>query len=480
MAEQDTFKEFLVALGFKVDDASYKKFFDNVAGATKSVNLLGIVTGLTESAIVTMVAKTAEAMEKLYFASARTGSAIASMKAFDFAVSNLGGSAEEAQAAIESLGKFSKTYGAGADQFLVGIGVDPAHVHDSAKALDDLAVVFQRLKSEGKEQLGLQEANFLGIPYNVFIAMENGEFSKALDQYNQRLAATGTNYTEAGERGHAFMTELRTVGAGFESLGVAIEDKLALPLRDVLSVIDLVVFGLTKIINSPIDAFNSAVKGVGLAITNPQQAGQNVMAALGYNVPKAPGTGWAELAGSAIAGKFGQTTAYFMKQGWRLEEAEAIAANIQRESNFDPTAKGDNGQAYGIAQWHKPRRDAFKKWAGHDIYGSSMEEQLAFIQHELTSGDYWKTGAYLHNNGRTLYDKTKIVSDMFEQPADKINEPRIRGAIAEKGAAAIDASMKIDMHITGSGDPQQTAGAIGTAMGQIYKDHVRNIAGAVQ
>ena len=77
---------------------------------------------------------------------------------------------------------------------------------------------------------------------------------------------------------------------------------------------------------------------------------------------------------------------YFVSKGWTADQAAGIAANIQAESNFKTNASGDGGLAYGLAQWHPDRQANFQTWAGKDIRDSSLEEQLGFIQYELTSG----------------------------------------------------------------------------------------------
>ena len=99
----------------------------------------------------------------------------------------------------------------------------------------------------------------------------------------------------------------------------------------------------------------------------------------------AGGGGGGEGAGSSDNAK--KAMEYFMKQGWTKEQSAGIVGNLQQESgkNLDPGAENSIGM-YGIAQWDKTRRKQFEKAMGKSIYGSSLEDQLAFIQHELTEG----------------------------------------------------------------------------------------------
>lgn len=125
--------------------------------------------------------------------------------------------------------------------------------------------------------------------------------------------------------------------------------------------------------------------------------------------------------------------------GWGKNQAAGIAANLFAESKFDPTAVGDNGHAYGIGQWHEDRQKLFAKWAGHDIHGSSLPEQLKFVDYELRNGDSQSQQA-----GRALplakdaATAGRIVSQYYERPADVEGEARRRGALAGSIASSSD------------------------------------------
>ena len=121
---------------------------------------------------------------------------------------------------------------------------------------------------------------------------------------------------------------------------------------------------------------------------------------------------------------------YFQGQGWSKAHAAGITANLGLESNFDPAAKGDNGRAYGIAQWHDYRQQQFAKWAGKPIQNSSLEEQLRFVQYELTQGGEKKAGDLLRAT-TTARQAGDIVSRQYERPADANGDAAKRAAVAE-------------------------------------------------
>jgi hypothetical protein len=111
-----------------------------------------------------------------------------------------------------------------------------------------------------------------------------------------------------------------------------------------------------------------------------------------------------------IINKGVQATDFFVKQGWTPKQAAAIAGNLSVESEFNPKAIGDDGKAYGIAQWHKDRQDKFKELYGKNIRDSSMQEQLKFVDWELRNseskaGDLLKSTHDVTQAARTV-DKT--------------------------------------------------------------------------
>lgn len=121
---------------------------------------------------------------------------------------------------------------------------------------------------------------------------------------------------------------------------------------------------------------------------------------------------------------------YFVSQGWSKAQAAGIVGNIQKESMFNYKALGDNGKAFGLAQWHPDRQANFKKAYGKDIRQASYKEQLAFINYELTKGDERKAGNKL-KKAKTAGQAGAIVSEFYERPKAVEAEKRERAKIAE-------------------------------------------------
>lgn len=132
--------------------------------------------------------------------------------------------------------------------------------------------------------------------------------------------------------------------------------------------------------------------------------------------------------------------------GWTRAQAIGMAANLQRESHFDPRAIGDHGAAVGVAQWHKSRQDDFKKWAGHDIRSATFDEQLAFMHYELTQGSERAAGQRLRG-AMTPAEAGAIVSRFYERPSFTEKEAAERGALAQ-GLAAQLGPQKVEVEVS--------------------------------
>jgi len=124
-----------------------------------------------------------------------------------------------------------------------------------------------------------------------------------------------------------------------------------------------------------------------------------------------------------------QAYKYFTSQGWSSAQAAGLVSNLDVESGFNyKDDTGDGGKAYGAAQWHAPRQADFEKQFGHSIRNSTFDEQMQFVQWELTH-TYKNAGDTLRRAGNET-DAAQAVSAFYEQPKDQLGEMSRRGALA--------------------------------------------------
>jgi LysM repeat protein len=126
-----------------------------------------------------------------------------------------------------------------------------------------------------------------------------------------------------------------------------------------------------------------------------------------------------------------QAMTFFMDQGWSRAQAAGIVGNLWAESRVKhDQAQHGGGPGYGLAQWEGPRQASFAQWAGHDIRDSTMQEQLEFIQWELTNTERGAGNAL--REATTADQAARIVMTRYERPADQ-SEGAQRGRAAVAG-----------------------------------------------
>ncbi|MWK54686.1 hypothetical protein GO594_01730 [Pseudomonas otitidis] len=165
---------------------------------------------------------------------------------------------------------------------------------------------------------------------------------------------------------------------------------------------------------------------------------------------------------------------FFQSQGWSRNQAAGLAANLQAESDFNPRAVGDNGQAKGIAQWHPDRQAAFQRWAGFSIDDerADLVKQLEFVNYELTQGAEQQAGKLLAAT-RNAQDAGSVVSRYYERPR------AAEEAAASRGRQAVQLTQNTTINVQGSPDPNGTAQAVAGAQNRVGEEAVRNINSAV-
>ncbi|EFB8894292.1 lytic transglycosylase catalytic [Escherichia coli] len=225
----ETIKDFLVSLGFSVDDAGAKKFGSVLAGTTANVIKMGLAVEGTALSVVAFTAKIASGLDNLYWASQRTGATVHGIQSIGYAVSQVGGSADAARGSLESLARFIRN-SPGAEGFLNRLGVQ---TRDASGNMRDMAAIFtgvgQKLSSMPYYRAN-QYAQMLGIDENTLMAMRRGvgQFSA---QYSEMVKAIGFNADQAAFSSNRFMTSLKSLG---EMAGMA-RDKIGSNLADGLA-----------------------------------------------------------------------------------------------------------------------------------------------------------------------------------------------------------------------------------------------------
>lgn len=207
----ETIKDFLVSLGFDIDEAGASKFDSVLAGTTANAIKMGLAVEGAALTVVAFTAKIASGLDNLYWASQRTGATVQGIQSIGYAVSQVGGSVDAARTSLESLSRFVRN-NPGAEGFLNRLGVQ---TRDASGNMRDMAAIFtgvgQKLSSMPYYRAN-QYAQMLGIDENTLMAMRRGVGGFS-GQYSSMAKAIGFNADEAARSSNKFMTSLREFGA---------------------------------------------------------------------------------------------------------------------------------------------------------------------------------------------------------------------------------------------------------------------------
>lgn len=489
MAEKDILREYLVKLGFQMDQASAKKFTDFMAGADKAV--LRFMSGVAAAAVAVTagVSKFAAQMERLYWAARHGGSSASGFKAFERTAENLGASVESARGAVIGLAssiRNNPVMEAFFKQFGIQTRDAKGNIRDTTDLLRDMSRVFQDMDYLVANAYAKQ----LGITEDLLIAMRDPAFSEMYDR-QKKIAEASDTAAEAGQR---FMVKLRALEDRITAVGTVIGEKLIDVLGprmdaaarwfeqnsdSIVKVVDLIITAVVNAERIIMPIINKIIEGWRLLI----KLGQDALAMVPTDILD---KGFAKLdkgfewlgikdaihdmlgmGGGAPAGSGLDPMAFFQSMGWSKEQAAGIVANLQAESNMNPRAVGDNGKAVGIAQWHPDRQANFRRWAGKDLKDASVEEQMRFVHYELTQGSEQKAGALLRAT-QNARQAGEVVSRYYERPLATDAEA------SRRGTAAAQIAQTTTINVMGAGDPVATANRVADAQSRVNQDMVRN------
>src|SRR5258708_8510667 len=211
MSDVSIIKEFLVALGFKSDDASLKKFQGGIDKATKFAAGLATTVEAMAVAVDVAVTKVSSKFEDLYYASKRIGDSVENIRGFAFGIGQMGGSAQGALQALENMGEFFRS-NPGAERFLQGMGVATRDANGEMRQMTAVvADLSDKLRAMPYYRAKVV-AGVLGIDPRTLQALlrDTGEAQAKYHDLAQRM---GVDQDAAAKASHDFMNDVRELPA---------------------------------------------------------------------------------------------------------------------------------------------------------------------------------------------------------------------------------------------------------------------------
>ena len=555
----ETLREYLISLGWKIDEASWRKYEGALLRTGEVTFKVGATALETATAIEAMVTRVARQYETLYYVSQRSGKSVNFIQSTQYGFKQIGLSADQAANAIEAVSSALRLNPG--LKALVGGESDPTKIMDRFAKMPYF--------------VGSRLASLFGVPDDVFrqYTLHPDWEKKAAQEHRDRLKNAGLDVDKFADRVaggpgsftwslNATEDELKIFGDRVASdfLGPAQwmidkmgelvhwlngSDEAAHKLIDTITLLStaggswlllgvlgrvLKALGLIKTATVTTEAAAVGFGGTGAAAGATAAGGTSVigtlarggwlgavMLALETEKRNDPETkSWLReklgplfyrlglsttpdlnaAAGTprsgAPAGRDKQVVDYFVAQGWTRDQAVGIAANLKRESNLQPLRANAQGlNFFGLAQWDAGRQAAFARWAGHSMKDSTMEEQLAFVQYELTHGEQWAAARV--RQATSASDAARAFSRYYERTDHPEREEPIRANIADElssslgqqYAGGVDSHdvvihQKTDIHVAGGGPPSETARLVLDKQGRVNDNLVRNLSSNVR
>ncbi len=206
-ADVNILREFLVRIGFTIDDAQFKKMERNLDKVGEWLGELGAATGSVAYVVEKNVTHIAISFDHLYYQSQRIGSSVTNLQAFAFGASQIGVSSEEALSSVAGLNRAMRD-NPGMSAMLNGMGI-ATQGRETTKVMDDL---IDRL-STMQPFMRTRVAGMFGIDGDTAAALVRNH--PAMKRYEadhlKRLAAAGFDPQSFASQSNDFAIQMRTL-----------------------------------------------------------------------------------------------------------------------------------------------------------------------------------------------------------------------------------------------------------------------------
>ena len=517
-----TLQEYLVKLGWSIDEPSYKKFLGAVSatGATT----LGLATAAIETAgaIELMVSRVSRHYESLYYVSQRTGQSVRYIQSTQFAFKQIGLSADDANASIEGIAATLRT-----QPWLRGLFGGATTPQDVAGRLAKSGLPYF-LQAKFAEMIGMSEQTLFHL--QKFAKVE----AEAQADLSTRQRQAGLDPDALAQKAVNYSRALNRLESDLEIFGDRMSKDLFGPTKSGVEVLDSIVQALNRA-DAATHGWLGTLEGLVAALTAVaafekifrvlfgfgagSTTGSILKGALGKGGMIAGGIGALEmikkndpetksmlqqwfgplLRGMGVKGqlpgeiaaerappkgevgdRLNQAIETFQKAGYSPEAARGIAASLYYESDktMSPNAfnpQGGGRGAIGIGQWRGERIDRFRQLFGKDIQASTFDEQLQYVLWELQNTESG-TGRALKRPGITGRQAAGEFIMGSERPgmpgipesaaAGNLAEALSRAAVQNQQqppAAAggnVTLHSKTDIHVNSGPDAKSTAKSV--------------------
>lgn len=494
----EVLQEYLVKLGYQTDTISLKKFEDSLGDTGKKVLKVGTAVTTAVIAVEAAAVAFAYSMRKIYFESELSNTSVKNLKALEYAGKQIGITGDAMGNAIHGMAQAMRL-----NPGLQGL-IESFGIKVTGRDTSDVMLDFVGALKNMPEFTAAKYASMFGLDPDTYHQMANhlDELKKKKEEQLAMAKKYGLDLDKQKKTMLEYTESIDRLSAKFEVLGSVILVNFVEPFKTVASWIDHVIEGWTMIagglkyekgsrwdefVNGKEKGSGAQQPGTGKIEPSPISSSGGRISVGKINRPNIQAPVEKTSAGTTPANKANLIMTLLQGQGWTKEQAAGIAANLQRESGFNPHVEvnNDKEKAYGIAQWHRDRQEDFKKWSGHDIRQSTLAEQLKFVTYELRKGKEQRAGRMLMQAG-SAEEAGRVISRHYERPGltpeAQAAEANLRGTAAARLGGGTPGNVtihqKTEIKVTGTG-AEATGKAVVGAQTRVNADLARNFKPAI-
>jgi len=349
----DILKAYLVSIGFKVDEADYKRFKDSQLETEKRTKDLSKAfsdfakVGIGAAGVLGgMVLKVSSSLENLHFQAQKSGTSAQNLKAFGDAAAQIGIQAEDAMGIVQQFNNKIRDNPVGMGALLGNLGVNENQ--DKTKVLLDLVDKLAAISGPNADVQRVAYAAQFGIGGEDIRTLIRGR--EELHKYYEERKLVYGDIDQQSLAAHKANEEFRNLEARFSTLTNAIGVSFLPVAKDVVAVLETIAKDLVEA-DKATDGWSSRLIGLATAI------GTTVGGLKALGILKGLGGGGATAGGSAALGVAGAGILGGALANWGI--------NIKADEN-DIKARRDWDEVANANRSEQSMAALFKKETGKD------------------------------------------------------------------------------------------------------------------
>lgn len=499
----EVIKEFLVGLGFQIDETGLSKFSSGITNATIAIGAIGTAAVAAAGAITAFVAGVADKFDALGDLADRVNTTVESVMRLGYVATLTGSSVEAANSSIENLsrvaGEAALGLGRGAKVFQ-DLGLSAKDSNGNLKDTSILmAEIGDKIKDMGRgEQMAVLSK--LGIDPTMINALTT-DVSGLAAEFDQLYKNAGIDANKAAEQSGEFNDSMDRLKMTFDAIKSAVGLKFMGQIKNGIDTLrKFLVENMPKIINAVTPIINVVLRIAEAFIKIVGRVGSAIGAIIGFLVKVNDATdGWAGyILAAAAAWKFLNLSFLATPIGMILSLAAAIALLVD---DF-LTWKEGGDSLIDWSAWEPGINSAIEAITFlRDLIASAFNAIFAAIDLvvSLLTGDFSRAWFAVGELVGSIIDIFKNAWNVIEGIGKAIgnfagaavsvfgggSKPVPALAPSPQAAAAVggsqqNVSQQTQIVVQGSGNPDATARAVAGQQNRVNADMARNMKGAAR